>query len=465
MDEDRNGEDSVSSVVHSGWILKQGGKRKNWKKRYVILAKPPTCSMKDANLCYFSSVSASDRYCNPAKYAVHASFYEKVRESSLKGIVGLKNTVMQMKRSPNGEPLIMIYSPKRIFRFRGLSEDEANEWMSVMDQVREDAEIWRPHVRGWERKRDKLFTCKLDAFEREMGWKTCLCIFTPMFLIGVESEDENLPLFHVMYEDAELDVDQQFESFVFRCNDTMEDRLVTYVFNAPKDKSSESEESVRHVVEEVRSVLSFFKEMQEGIVKSKKEAELDWMQKMMEEAENARETSDDGYDEEEVEDNDSMDDEGGESGGEKKKRRGKRGKKMKDVKESEGYQKKMREIEIRHAIERLRDGHAFLKHGRKGKPHRRIVRYQEDTGLLSWGKNPQSLSADSYIRDIDILSVSKGMSSGVLKKSGKPEKEDLYFVVSGVDRTLDLESRTPEECTEWVKNFELLLEYLKQKQK
>jgi hypothetical protein len=345
-----------------------------------------------------------------------------------------------------------------------VKEDEANEWMAVMDQVREDAEIWRSHVRGWERKRDKLFRCKLDAFERDMGWKTCLCVFTPMFLIGLESEDDNMPLFHVMYEDAELDVDQQFESFVFRCNDTMEDRVVTYVFSAPKDGSKDSEESVRPVVDEVRPILSFFTAMQEGITKSKKEAEVDWMEKMMKEAENAREASDDEMDEEE--DGDSVEGEGGENGGEgKKKTKGKREKKIKNVKESDGYQKKMREIGVRHSIDRLRDGHAFLKHGRKGKPHRRVVRYQEDTGLLSWGKNPQSLSADAYIRDIDILSVSKGMASDVLKKSGKPENEGCYFVVSGVDRTLDLECRTKEECEEWVKNFELLLEYLKEKQK
>jgi hypothetical protein len=98
----------------------------------------------------------------------------------------------------------------------------------------------------------------------------------------------------------------------------------------------------------------------------------------------------------------------------------------------------------------LLEGSEFKKHGRTGYPHARVV-WLDATGVelgLRWGKPVNGttiVDRDSWIGLGDITAVEKGMSTVVLRKSGKKAKEGLYWSIVGRARSLDLECTSVEE--------------------
>ncbi len=98
----------------------------------------------------------------------------------------------------------------------------------------------------------------------------------------------------------------------------------------------------------------------------------------------------------------------------------------------------------------LLHGHVFMKHGRSGWPHRRLV-WIDATGAelgVRWGKpsaGQDVTSPDEWISLGDTVAVEKGRATQTLRKSGKAKKDDLYWSIVGRTRSLDLECHTKEE--------------------
>eukprot|EP01088_Endostelium_zonatum_P020895 TRINITY_DN7922_c0_g1_i1.p1 TRINITY_DN7922_c0_g1~~TRINITY_DN7922_c0_g1_i1.p1 ORF type:complete len:104 (-),score=23.18 TRINITY_DN7922_c0_g1_i1:86-397(-) len=95
-------------VVKQGWLLKKGGRRKNWKKRFFVLLDSPK------ELRYYESDSASK-----AKGILN-----------LNEITAIKNSTDP--RAPNFS--FDITTPKRVFVFSAASQEELEEWMNLIKE-------------------------------------------------------------------------------------------------------------------------------------------------------------------------------------------------------------------------------------------------------------------------------------------------------------------------------------------
>lgn len=104
-------------------------------------------------------------------------------------------------------------------------------------------------------------------------------------------------------------------------------------------------------------------------------------------------------------------------------------------------------------LTRLQDGVAVVKHGRRGKPHQRVLWLEASEAApprLHWspvaGGRGGLLDAltrrGSREGSVDVMrvrEVGRGMASSVLQRSGSWEREHLYATLRTPDRTVDLE--------------------------
>ena len=94
-------------------------------------------------------------------------------------------------------------------------------------------------------------------------------------------------------------------------------------------------------------------------------------------------------------------------------------------------------------VKLLVDGHIFLKHGRRGKPHARFVWWSPSLDAVNW----RELGKDRVggtIRTRDIQQVSVGRTTKVFGRDAKGAREragvhNACFAIIGNARTLDLE--------------------------
>ena len=103
--------------------------------------------------------------------------------------------------------------------------------------------------------------------------------------------------------------------------------------------------------------------------------------------------------------------------------------------------------------EMLRAGAVFMKHGRKGMPHRRQVKLNAALSHICW-RDAEGGDAEEW-RDMpldSVVSLMEGKTTPVFKRtlSGKAAKDDLCFSLIGKERTLDLEAETPGVRETWV---------------
>eukprot|EP00457_Paulinella_chromatophora_P001654 gb/GEZN01001656.1/.p1 GENE.gb/GEZN01001656.1/~~gb/GEZN01001656.1/.p1 ORF type:complete len:904 (+),score=189.32 gb/GEZN01001656.1/:124-2835(+) len=109
-------------------------------------------------------------------------------------------------------------------------------------------------------------------------------------------------------------------------------------------------------------------------------------------------------------------------------------------------------------------GHMFVKHGRKGKPHPRVVKVELDTGVVSWGLNLQNMDPNHSINLKDTQEIVAGCAKGVFARPGynKGLDERLCFSLLLPARSLDLQAESPAERNFWIENFFALREELLQ---
>eukprot|EP00457_Paulinella_chromatophora_P000981 gb/GEZN01000983.1/.p1 GENE.gb/GEZN01000983.1/~~gb/GEZN01000983.1/.p1 ORF type:complete len:1065 (-),score=267.74 gb/GEZN01000983.1/:239-3289(-) len=98
-----------------------------------------------------------------------------------------------------------------------------------------------------------------------------------------------------------------------------------------------------------------------------------------------------------------------------------------------------------HSIAAASKGQEFIKHGRSGKPHQRLIKIDPVKGILHWGSGSMEL-----VKCVDIV---KGKQTRVFQRpavKGQREiDEALCLSVIAGDRTLDLEARSPAERDSW----------------
>ena len=118
------------------------------------------------------------------------------------------------------------------------------------------------------------------------------------------------------------------------------------------------------------------------------------------------------------------------------------------------------ELLARHdeAVRCLSEPAEFLKHGRMGQPHMRVVFLSPDQSSLCWRKAAGADLQGSML-DADGVNVVSGMTPAVFQRSGKPGTEHCCFSVTGDERTLDLQCTTTEERDFWVLHLRNILRW------
>lgn len=91
-------------------------------------------------------------------------------------------------------------------------------------------------------------------------------------------------------------------------------------------------------------------------------------------------------------------------------------------------------------------GTQFVKHGRWGAPHTRLVSLRN--GTVSW------FTGDLPVKE--IISVTSGKKTKVFERT--EVEADVCFSIITKDRTLDLQAANKNQRDFWVKNINKLLE-------
>lgn len=97
----------------------------------------------------------------------------------------------------------------------------------------------------------------------------------------------------------------------------------------------------------------------------------------------------------------------------------------------------------------------FIKHGRHGKPHPKMLRVDPTTGIVDWG------TGSLCLRDAEDVIPGKNTKvfSTVKLKVAHPS---VCFSVALPNRTLDLQANSEEERDMWVKGLKDIMEHLAQ---
>ncbi|EEY55117.1 adenylate kinase, putative [Phytophthora infestans T30-4] len=116
--------------------------------------------------------------------------------------------------------------------------------------------------------------------------------------------------------------------------------------------------------------------------------------------------------------------------------------------------------------ELLLDGFEAVKHGRRGRPHPRLIFTDLEFKRVFWqkamgpadrvGKGKHARLEQSIVVG-DVIQVARGMKTDVLKRSGNVARYECYVSLVTPRRTLDLELPTPQLADFLQRGFEQLL--------
>ena len=101
-------------------------------------------------------------------------------------------------------------------------------------------------------------------------------------------------------------------------------------------------------------------------------------------------------------------------------------------------------------------GISVTKHPRTGRPAKKTFRFSfvEGNIYLTWKGKFGNQGVDLT----EVSSITSGLGSDVLKKSGKADKATHYLSVNSVGRSVDLYFDSPEERQRWNELLEILVQ-------
>ncbi|MES1909775.1 MAG: hypothetical protein MHM6MM_002467 [Cercozoa sp. M6MM] len=115
------------------------------------------------------------------------------------------------------------------------------------------------------------------------------------------------------------------------------------------------------------------------------------------------------------------------------------------------------EIALREFIRNTSQGVAFVKHGKRGKPHKRIVTLDMQNERITWGDDPEK-----SLPLLDVRSVQVGKKTEVFKRSvASLVPANCCFSLMGERRTLDLQAVNAETAEQWVSQLRLLVKQVR----
>lgn len=123
--------------------------------------------------------------------------------------------------------------------------------------------------------------------------------------------------------------------------------------------------------------------------------------------------------------------------------------------------------DVSSAIALLQMGEVFVKYGRSGFPHKRLVYLSADMLTFRWRKvnsKPKDEGKDKkeYIHLPSIYKISTDLSSLVFQKNAKKVSDSKScFTLHTKLRTLDIEAETEYIKDKWIKAIELLRKYVR----
>ena len=106
------------------------------------------------------------------------------------------------------------------------------------------------------------------------------------------------------------------------------------------------------------------------------------------------------------------------------------------------------------AVKTLRNGFCFLKYGKYGEPHERLVSVNNETNKLEW-RDINKKKSNGNIEIANIVDIKEGDTKG-MKKS--PGGEDNFFSIVGKNLVLNLESGTEKAKKEFIYSLRLMME-------
>eukprot|EP00003_Mantamonas_plastica_P024422 TRINITY_DN4548_c0_g2_i4.p1 TRINITY_DN4548_c0_g2~~TRINITY_DN4548_c0_g2_i4.p1 ORF type:complete len:333 (-),score=190.94 TRINITY_DN4548_c0_g2_i4:1014-2012(-) len=117
-------------------------------------------------------------------------------------------------------------------------------------------------------------------------------------------------------------------------------------------------------------------------------------------------------------------------------------------------------------IQTILHGVHFLKYGKKGKPHTRLVWLDGAKEYVCWGKSEKEIGKEDAKNKISVstMKVKAGRTTeifkGNIKKKDPEQKDNWCFSIIGAERTLDLEvlAKTKEVRDYWVQYFKAIPE-------
>ena len=115
--------------------------------------------------------------------------------------------------------------------------------------------------------------------------------------------------------------------------------------------------------------------------------------------------------------------------------------------------------ELSTAIGELHAGFTFIKYGRYGNPHSKLVNIDDFKEKIIW-KNPRKPMHSKYILIKDIVNIVEGREGKNFKKypTAIPEKLAASFSIISNKRELDLEGRNKEDAQNFLKYLKILME-------
>jgi curved DNA-binding protein CbpA len=111
----------------------------------------------------------------------------------------------------------------------------------------------------------------------------------------------------------------------------------------------------------------------------------------------------------------------------------------------------------------LLSGIELTKHPRKGYPRKRFFWITPDFEWFMTGRErilePTAAEREEMkgVRISDIHEITRGITTEVFEKTGKPRKQSRYFSIITTERTLDLECESKERCDFLVSRISLLV--------
>ena len=111
----------------------------------------------------------------------------------------------------------------------------------------------------------------------------------------------------------------------------------------------------------------------------------------------------------------------------------------------------------------MQAGGEFIKYGRRGYPHQRVVAITDDCSRVVWaeaGAKPRVTASRDSLDVTQITDVLDGIVTDVFaRNSARVRRPECCFSVVTAARTLDLECDTPEDRERWVTAFLCLRKY------